>query len=81
MPINGLNQVASILGWSVTEINGHSNREILNALEERGTRPRLIIADTVKGKGVSYMQNRPEWHANWPDEAHEAQAYKELEAK
>lgn len=78
LPVNGLAHVASILGWSVLEINGHDNTEILGALKYMGTNPRLILAHTVKGKGVSYMEGRPEWHANWPDEEHEAQAYKEL---
>lgn len=81
LPINGLAEIASILGWSVSEVNGHSMEELLGALKEKGTRPRLIIAYTVKGKGVSYMQNRPEWHAAWVDGELEKQAFKELEEK
>jgi transketolase len=38
----------------------------------------MIIAQTVKGKGVSYMENNPKWHACWPDPEHEKIAIKEL---
>lgn len=79
LPINGLGKIAEILGWSVSEINGHSYPEILAALEKSVEgKPRMIIAHTIKGKGVSYMENRPEWHAKWPDERQEKQAYEEL---
>jgi len=81
LPISGLAEIASIIGLSVSEINGHSMPEILGALKEKGTRPLFIIAHTVKGKGVSFMQNVPSWHAKWLDGELEKQAYKELEAK
>ncbi len=53
-------------GWHVQRIDGHDLYQILSALEitrrfER--RPHMIIADTIKGKDVSYMEDRPEWHA------------------
>jgi transketolase len=53
-------------GWRVQRVDGHDLYQILGALEiahrsERG--PHMIIADTIKGKGISYMENRPEWHA------------------
>jgi transketolase len=40
--------------------------------------PRIIFAQTVKGKGVSFMENSPEWHAKWLDDGHEKQAREEL---
>lgn len=52
--------------WQVYEIDGHSMEEILEALEkaEKETqRPVAIIAHTVKGKGVSFMENNPKWHS------------------
>lgn len=80
LPIDGLGKIAEIVGWSVEEIDGHSYSEILASLEKRGLgKPRLIVAHTIKGKGVSYMENKPEWHAKWLDEEHEKQAYEELE--
>lgn len=79
LPLNGLGQIATHLGWVVSEVNGHSNEELLSALKETGTRPHFIIAHTVKGKGVSFMQNKPSWHACWLDGEEEKQAFRELE--
>ena len=68
------------MGWSVAQINGHSYPEILDALAESVEgKPRMIIAHSVKGKGVSYMENRPEWHAKFPTPEQLSQAFKELE--
>lgn len=79
LPIKGLEKVAEILGWFVCEIDGHSYSEILGALAETVTgKPKLIIAHTIKGRGVSYMENKPEWHANFPNPEQMKQAYKEL---
>ncbi|WP_163328202.1 transketolase [Desulfurobacterium thermolithotrophum] len=52
-------------GWHVIEINGHDFEEIKRALDEADTvkyKPTMIVAKTVKGKGVSFMENRAEWH-------------------
>ncbi|SNR65031.1 transketolase [Desulfurobacterium atlanticum] len=52
-------------GWHVIEIDGHNFKEIKEALNEAETvkyKPTMIIAKTVKGKGVSFMENRAEWH-------------------
>ena len=52
-------------GWHVVEINGHDFKEIKAALDEADSvkfKPTMIVAKTVKGKGVSFMENRAEWH-------------------
>jgi len=52
-------------GWKVIEINGHDFGEIRRALDEADStrfKPVMIVAKTVKGKGVSFMENRAEWH-------------------
>lgn len=53
-------------GWDVRIIDGHKHGEIFSALEAfkqgRYHKPLVVIANTVKGKGVSFMENRPEWH-------------------
>ena len=52
-------------GWNVMEINGHDFKEIKEALDRADRskfKPTIIIAKTVKGKGVSFMENRAEWH-------------------
>ena len=68
-------------GWQVRECDGHDVAAILHALEElrqvRG-RPTVLLAHTVKGKGVSFMENNPAWHAKAPNEQEYLQAKTEL---
>jgi transketolase len=67
--------------WNVIEIDGHDVPAILAALEEAKAvtgEPVAIIAHTVKGKGVSFMENRPEWHSKVPSDEQMAAAMKEL---
>lgn len=69
-------------GWSVMEVNGHDLEELEEALNngplEKG-KPNFIIAHTIKGKGVSYMERNLKWHHGVPSEEEYAQAQKELE--
>ena len=69
-------------GFHVITIDGHNFEEIEKAIEEAKTckeRPTAIIAKTVKGKGVSYMEDKAEWHGKAPNEEQYMQAIKELE--
>jgi transketolase len=57
-------------GWDVMRINGHNMDQVVGALEQARTvkgRPVLILADTVKGKGVSFMENLAGWHGKTPN--------------
>ncbi len=68
-------------GWHVIEIDGHNFKEILNALDEAKEvkgRPTLIVAHTVKGKGVSFMEGAVGFHGNAPNDEQYKQAMKEL---
>lgn len=68
-------------GWNVIEINGHDFNEIKEAFKAaRGCkgRPTAIIAHTVKGKGVSFMENEAGWHGKAPDAEQTKQAVAEL---
>ena len=69
-------------GWEIRRVNGHNHKEIYNALislERSSTsKPKLLIADTIKGKGVSFMENKLEWHYHSPSEQEYKQAMKEL---
>jgi transketolase len=68
-------------GWEVLEIDGHKVAEIARALEQaravRG-RPVFVIAHTVKGKGVSFMEHNPEWHGKAPKPAEAVAALREI---
>ncbi|MDD4588117.1 MAG: transketolase, partial [Heliobacteriaceae bacterium] len=68
-------------GWEVREIDGHSFPEIIGAIgEAKATpgRPTCIVAKTVKGKGVSFMENQVNWHGTAPNADQTAQALAEL---
>lgn len=67
-------------GWHVQTIDGHDFEQIENAVlrAERDERPSVVICQTVKGKGVSYMENAAEWHGKAPDEALYETARREL---
>jgi transketolase len=69
-------------GWNTIEINGHRINEIIQALENAVKfegKPTIIVAHTIKGKGVSFMENKVEWHALPPTKKQAKQALKELE--
>ena len=53
-------------GWDATEINGNAMDEIVPALEKRGSRPHCIVAHTNKGHGISFMQDKVDWHHKVP---------------
>lgn len=69
MPIEPLADKWRAFGWNTVEIDGHNMEEIVPALEDakafQGS-PTIVIASTVKGKGVSYMENVCEWHGRAP---------------
>lgn len=68
-------------GWHVIEIDGHDMQAILNALKEaEGVtgKPIMIVANTVKGKGVSFMENTAAWHGNAPSATDLEKALAEL---
>jgi transketolase len=69
-------------GWEVIEIDGHSIPQIVQAFEDKlsGERPSAIIAKTVKGKGISFMENNNEWHHNRLTQLRYDQAVLELES-
>ncbi len=67
-------------GWSTIDINGHDFDQIVKALDqaEATTGPVIIVAHTVKGKGVSFMENDPEWHGKAPKPAEAIRAIREI---
>ena len=70
--------------WGVCEIDGHDHRQIQNVLMQvpfEPGKPSVIIAHTVKGKGVSFMENQLSWHYKSPNAEELAKALAEVEAK
>jgi len=70
-------------GWAVKHVDGHdinALKEVFSALPFKKGKPNLIIAHTIKGKGVSYMENQIGWHHGVPNQEQYAQALEELSA-
>ena len=71
-------------GWSVQEIDGHDFDQIESALNQRPVadgKPTCIIADTIKGKGVDFMENQVLWHYRSPNDQELATALAQLEVR
>lgn len=67
-------------GWNVEEIDGHNMQEIRSALLKRvSSKPTLVLANTIKGKGVSFMEGVPIWHYRMPNKEELITLMKELE--
>ena len=69
-------------GWNVREVGGHDYAELTAAMTDPATpgQPTFIIANTVKGKGVSFMENVAKWHHGVPSDSELQQALAELDA-
>jgi transketolase len=81
MPIEPLGPRWAAWRWRVLEVDGHDVREIAGALESAAAsrdQPTLILAHTVKGKGVSFMENDAAWHGGVPSAGQLHQALAEL---
>jgi transketolase len=67
-------------GWQTVEIDGHDYNAIYEAIEQakNGNGPFAIVANTVKGKGVSFMENQAGWHGKAPNDEQLEQALAEL---
>ncbi len=76
--ITDICRIAEMIGWKTMSINGHDIKQINNALLRYSQDPVLIKANTIKGKGVSFMEDGPEWHSNWLTDELEEKAMEEL---
>ena len=82
--LDSLGDKFSSFGWHVIRINGHDYGQIKNAFIEASQmkyHPTVIIAETIKGKGVSFMENQVGWHGKAPNEEQMKEALKELGAE
>lgn len=81
MPIEPLADKWKAFGWHVIEVDGHDVAQLFNALIEVKKiqdKPSVILARTIKGKGVSFMENKAYWHGVAPNDEQLAQALREL---
>ena len=80
MALDDLSEKIKAFGWEVVEIDGHNYNEIYSALKASTTskKPFAIIANTVKGKGVSFMENQSGWHGKAPNDEQLLLALEEL---
>ncbi len=82
MNIEPLGQKWQSFGWNTLEIDGHDITQVIEALEKARNavgQPTVIIAHTIKGKGVSYMENKADFHGKAPNAEEMKIALKELE--
>lgn len=75
-----MNEKLLAMGWDSVSVDGHDHAALWEAFARaaRG-RPMAIVANTVKGKGVSLFEDKVLWHYKWPEDEHYEQALKELE--
>ena len=71
-------------GWSVKEVDGHNHGDLVKAFQNipwESGKPSMLIAHTLKGKGVSFMENKVEWHYRSPNKEQFGKAIAELESR
>lgn len=68
------------MGFDVFEIDGHNYRDIEKALKEETTNPKAIVANTIKGKGIPFAEDKVEWHIGYVDKELYMQAMEALNA-
>jgi transketolase len=81
MEIGDIGKKFESFGWKIIEIDGHSMTEIIEAIDlatNENERPCAIVAHTVKGKGVSFMENNPSFHGKAPNDDELLLALEEL---
>jgi len=84
MPLESIRERWEAFGWDVMEINGDDVRQIVNALDNinfNSGRPHLIISDTTKGYGISYMENVAKWHHGVPNQEQYETALSEIDMR
>lgn len=84
MPLESLRAKYEAFNWHVLEIDGHNMQEIIDSFNEAKAifeKPTMIIAHTTPGKGVSFMENKFEWHGKPPNKEEAKLALEELKAK
>lgn len=78
MPLASLEEKFNSFGWDVVRTDGHDLQKCYAAFSNKSEKPILVIADTVKGKGISFMENQSGWHHGKLTKSQSEAAWKEL---
>jgi len=79
MSLGNIKSKFEAFGFKTFEVDGHNVEEIVKALKENVSgQPKFVLAHTIKGKGISYMENNVGWHGKAPNEEEYNLAMKEL---
>lgn len=85
-PLGNVSEKFASFGWHIIEVDGHDHQQVYQALYQakqysgQHKQPVMIVANTVKGKGVSFMENQAGWHGKAPNAEQYEQAVNELKA-
>lgn len=81
MAVSPVDKKFEAFGWYVQEIDGHNFDEIIAAVKnaKKSEKPSIIIANTIKGKGVKFMENKVSWHGKAPNKEQYEEAIKDIE--
>ncbi len=84
MQVNPVDAKFEAFGWNVITVDGHDMAALVDAVDSLppsdSDRPTVVIAQTVKGKGIGFMENTTKWHSGQIDDATLEQCYEELDA-
>ncbi len=82
MPIDPIKEKWSSFNWDVVEVNGNKIEQFVTELLNRPpNKPKIIIANTIKGNGIKHMANNPQWHGKAPSKKHLPLLIEELEGE
>lgn len=78
LKLDPLSSKFSAFNWICEEVDGHNHFELKKSMSVQGEAPKVIIANTIKGKGVSFMENSVDWHYKFPNEEELSKAISEV---
>jgi transketolase len=80
LPVNAIKETAIACGWNTIEIDGHNVEKITEELQKakKSIIPTFVIANTIKGKGVTFMENEPSWHSRFTTTTEKEEILKQL---
>lgn len=79
--LDPLDEKFRTFGWDAEIVDGHDFAALTAAFDKKGDKPRVVIANTTKGKGVSFMENDGDWHVRAPNAEQYTKAMQELDAQ